>query len=188
MAKSSFYATTGPSAEQVQTLADLIAQAQAAAAAAAVSADNVDDLYLGAKAVAPTLDNDGNALQAGALYFNTVSNTFWAWNGFNWIENSGGGGGGGASNVIVLHSVSGANVITGSGYVTQTAWITGAVYVWKQTSTNSGAATLSPDGQTARSIKKYGNDVGVGDLFAGTWYAAMNDGTNLQLILSGAML
>jgi hypothetical protein len=38
--------------------------------------DNFDDRYLGAKAVEPTLDNDGNALQVGAMYFDTVMNTF----------------------------------------------------------------------------------------------------------------
>lgn len=34
--------------------------------------DNFDDRYLGAKASNPTLDNDGNALIAGAMYFNTT--------------------------------------------------------------------------------------------------------------------
>jgi hypothetical protein len=36
--------------------------------------DSFDDRYLGAKSSAPTLDNDGNALQDGALYFDTTSN------------------------------------------------------------------------------------------------------------------
>ena len=41
--------------------------------AAAALLDSFDDRYLGAKAVEPTLDNDGNALLSGALYYNTVS-------------------------------------------------------------------------------------------------------------------
>ena len=41
------------------------------ASAAAASFDLFDDSYLGAKASNPTLDNDGNALQDGALYFDT---------------------------------------------------------------------------------------------------------------------
>ena len=49
------------------------AAAAASAAAAAASYDSFDDRYLGAKASAPTLDNDGNALTAGALYFNTTT-------------------------------------------------------------------------------------------------------------------
>lgn len=34
--------------------------------------DNFDDRYLGSKTADPTLDNDGNALTDGALYFNTT--------------------------------------------------------------------------------------------------------------------
>lgn len=51
---------------------------------AAASADSVDDTYLGAKSSAPTLDNDGNALQTGALYFNNSSNDLFVWNGTSW--------------------------------------------------------------------------------------------------------
>lgn len=35
--------------------------------------DNFDDKYLGAKATAPTVDNDGNPLVTGALYFRTTA-------------------------------------------------------------------------------------------------------------------
>ena len=55
-------------AETAQTAAEV---AQAAAEAAL---DNFDDRFLGAKASDPTLDNDGNALTDGALYFNTTDN------------------------------------------------------------------------------------------------------------------
>jgi hypothetical protein len=48
--------------------------AAASEAAAAASYDSFDDRYLGAKASAPTVDNDGNALITGALYFNTTTN------------------------------------------------------------------------------------------------------------------
>ncbi len=50
-------------------------EAEAAAAAAAAIALALNKLYLGAKAADPTLDNQGAALQDGALYFNTVTNT-----------------------------------------------------------------------------------------------------------------
>ena len=46
--------------------------AEAAQTAAELALDSFDDVYLGAKSSAPTLDNDGNALQAGALYYDTV--------------------------------------------------------------------------------------------------------------------
>ena len=43
------------------------------ASAAAASFDLFDDSYLGAKASNPTVDNDGNALSDGALYFDTTN-------------------------------------------------------------------------------------------------------------------
>jgi hypothetical protein len=54
----------------------------------AVDAENswleFNALYLGAFAVAPTVDNEGNPLQVGALYWNTATNNLWAWNGVGW--------------------------------------------------------------------------------------------------------
>jgi hypothetical protein len=44
------------------------------AAAAAASYDAFDDRYLGSKNSDPTVDNDGNTLIDGALYWNTVDN------------------------------------------------------------------------------------------------------------------
>lgn len=54
------------------------------ATAAASALDEFTDLYLGAKTTNPSLDNDGNALQTGALYFNTVANEFRAYTGIEW--------------------------------------------------------------------------------------------------------
>jgi hypothetical protein len=54
------------------------------AAKAAASADNFDDRYLGPKSSDPTLDNDGDALTAGDLYFNTTSNEMKVYNGSTW--------------------------------------------------------------------------------------------------------
>ena len=47
--------------------------AAASEAAAAAYTDNFDDTYLGAKASNPTVDNDGDPLQDGALYFDTTN-------------------------------------------------------------------------------------------------------------------
>ena len=58
--------------------------AAASAAAALAAADNFDDTYLGAFSSNPTLDNDGNALTTGDLYFNTVSNELRVYNGATW--------------------------------------------------------------------------------------------------------
>ena len=56
------------------------AAAAASATAAAASYDSFDDRYLGAKASAPSTDNDGNALAAGALYWNTTTGAMQVWN------------------------------------------------------------------------------------------------------------
>lgn len=58
--------------------------AAASAASAATSFDDFDDRYLGQKATDPTLDNDGNALITGALYFNTSSNAMKVYTGSTW--------------------------------------------------------------------------------------------------------
>lgn len=59
--------------------------AAASEAAAAASYDSFDDRYLGAKAVEPTLDNDGAALITGALYFNTVTGEMRVYDGAAWL-------------------------------------------------------------------------------------------------------
>ena len=56
------------------------------ATSAAASYDAFDDRYLGAKASAPTLDNDGNALIIGAIYFNATSNKMQVWSGSVWSD------------------------------------------------------------------------------------------------------
>jgi hypothetical protein len=47
--------------------------------------DNFDDRYLGSKTSDPTLDNDGNALAGGALYFNSVDNVMKVYIGSAWV-------------------------------------------------------------------------------------------------------
>ena len=66
--------------------------ALAAATAAAASYDSFDDRYLGAKAVDPTVDNDGNALIVGATYWNTTTTQQKTWTGSVWVPNSVPGG------------------------------------------------------------------------------------------------
>jgi hypothetical protein len=59
--------------------------AATSATAAAASYDSFDDRYLGAKASNPTLDNDGNALLTGALYWNSTSNEMRVYSGSAWV-------------------------------------------------------------------------------------------------------
>ena len=53
---------------------------------AAAAVDGFDDTYLGPKSSDPTVDNDGDALTAGDLYFNTASNVMKVYNGSAWNE------------------------------------------------------------------------------------------------------
>lgn len=48
--------------------------------------DQFDDRYLGSKSVKPIVDNDGNALLVGALYFDTVTNMMRVWDGSAWSD------------------------------------------------------------------------------------------------------
>ena len=92
------------------------ASSSATAAAAAQSAaetardqtltafDNFDDRYLGTKTSDPTLDNDGNALVAGALYFNSTSGVMKVYTGSAWV----------------------AAYVSGSGFVSKIGGLTGA--------------------------------------------------------------
>ena len=59
--------------------------AEAAQTAAELALDSFDDVYLGAKSSAPTLDNDGNALQEGALYYDTVLQGLRVYKGAAWF-------------------------------------------------------------------------------------------------------
>ena len=58
--------------------------ASTSATNAANSFDSFDDRYLGAKSSDPSVDNDGNALLTGALYFNSSDNVMKNYTGSAW--------------------------------------------------------------------------------------------------------
>jgi hypothetical protein len=55
------------------------------ATAAANSFDSFDDIYLGPKSSAPSTDNDGDALQTGALYFDTTAGKMFVYDGSSFV-------------------------------------------------------------------------------------------------------
>ena len=59
--------------------------AASSATSAAASLDSFDDTYLGSKSSAPSVDNDGNALATGALYFNSSAGNLNVWSGSAWV-------------------------------------------------------------------------------------------------------
>lgn len=85
-------ATSATNAATSATAASGSATAAANSAAAAAAAfDNFDDTYLGSFSSDPTVDNDGDALVEGALYFNSSANEMRVYDGANWIAASSAG-------------------------------------------------------------------------------------------------
>ena len=60
--------------------------AEAARDAALAAFDSFDDRYLGQKSSDPTVDNDGDALVAGTLYFNTTTDDMKVYEGSVWVN------------------------------------------------------------------------------------------------------
>ena len=58
---------------------------QSARDSALAAFDNFDDVYLGAKASDPTVDNDGDPLTAGDLYYNTTDSVMKIYTGSIWV-------------------------------------------------------------------------------------------------------
>ena len=85
-------ATSATNAATSATAASSSATSAANSAASAAAAfDNFDDTYLGSFSSDPTVDNDGDALVSGALYFNSSSNEMRVYDGANWIAASSAG-------------------------------------------------------------------------------------------------
>ena len=87
-ASSASNASTSASTASTQATnaASSATAAASSAAAAAASADAFDDTYLGSKSSDPSVDNDGDALTSGDLYFNTSTNRLRVYNGSAWVE------------------------------------------------------------------------------------------------------
>jgi hypothetical protein len=80
-------ATSATSAAASATAASTsAASAATSATSAATTYDDFDDRYLGSKSSAPTVDNDGNTLLVGAIYWNDVLNNMYVWSGSVWVQ------------------------------------------------------------------------------------------------------
>lgn len=103
------------SATAAATSATAASASQVAAAASAASAassyDTFDDRYLGSKTSNPTVDNDGDALVEGALFFNSTANEMRVYDGANWIAASSAG----TASLLNYHYTATAGQTTFSG-------------------------------------------------------------------------
>lgn len=86
----------GPSYDAINLLATKAGSYARQANAYAISSENAflefNAWYLGPFATAPTVDNKGEQLQLGALYWNTVLNAMFIWNGLSWVNSNVQGG------------------------------------------------------------------------------------------------
>ncbi len=97
--------------------------AGAAKDAALAALDSFDDRYLGQKTSDPALDNDGDALVAGTLYFNTTDDTMRVYDGSVWVAAYASLSGAmfGANNLSDVASASGSRTNLGLGTAATTA-------------------------------------------------------------------
>ena len=80
-------ATSATASATSATASATSATASAASATSAAAAlDSFDDVYLGAKSSDPTVDNDGDALTAGDMYFSTATNRMRVYSGSTWAD------------------------------------------------------------------------------------------------------
>jgi hypothetical protein len=74
------------SASSASAAATSASSAASSATDAATTYDNFDDRYLGSKSSAPSVDNDGNTLLVGAIYWNSALNAMYVWSGSTWVQ------------------------------------------------------------------------------------------------------
>jgi hypothetical protein len=128
------------SASSAQTAAESARDATLAAY------DSFDDRYLGTKTSDPSVDNDGNALLAGALYFNSVSGVMKLYTGSAWV----------------------AAYVSGSGFVPQTS-ITGSADI-------PNGTTAERDGSPGAGYFRFNTSTGTFEGYNGTAWGSVGGG------------
>lgn len=122
------------------------ASAESARDATLTAYDNFDDRYLGTKTSDPTLDNDGNALLAGSLYFNSVSGIMKLYTGSAWV----------------------AAYVSGAGFVAQSS-ATGSAYLPTGT-------TGERDGSPSAGYLRFNTTLTKPEVYSGTAWGSVGGG------------
>jgi len=84
--ESNAAASESAAAQSESNAASSESNAAQSASLAATRLDTFDDAFLGAKSTDPSVDNDGDALATGALYFNATTGALRVYNGSAWID------------------------------------------------------------------------------------------------------
>lgn len=192
---ASNYATAASTSASNASTSASAAAADAASAASALAQtlaayDNFDDRYLGAKSSDPSLDNDGNALIAGALYFNTVLPGMKVYTGSAWVVAYVSGGGflsttNNLSELTATASTARTNIGLGTGDSPQFT----AVNIGNAsdtTVTRASAGVIAVEGSNVLMASNIGASVQAYDSnltsFVGVFTLPTSDGTNGQVI------
>jgi len=180
-------ATSATSAATSATAAATSATSAAASATAAADTyDNFDDRYLGAKSTPPTLDNDGNALLTGALYFNSVLAAMYVWTGSVWSVMATSGD---------IESVTAGTGLTGggaSGAVTVSLDTTSAYVVPSQTGQSGKYLTTNGTASSWGTVDALPSQTGNSGKYlttngtAASWASIVTDPTPSVFMLMGA--
>lgn len=164
------YRNTANSAATTATNAASTATTKAAEAEA--SAVQASKLNLGAKASAPTVDNQGAALLTGATYFDTTLGKWRAWNGAAWVDpvsvTAGVTSINGQSGALTIQYGLLNKIINGNFGINRRAYVSGATTTagqytldrWKVTgtggvtfsTTNNKTTVTIPSGQTVQQV------------------------------------
>jgi len=165
------------SANSATSAATSATNAANSATAAEAAYDSFDDRYLGAKASDPTVDNDGNALITGAMYFNSTSSIMKVYTGSAWMNTPGFATGGSAGQVLAK--------LSSTNYDTQWVSLTGGLIyggTWNA-STNTPTLTSSVGTQGTYYVVSTSGSTdlnGITDWVIGDW--AIFNGTTWQKI------
>jgi hypothetical protein len=157
------------------------ASAQASKDAALEALDSFDDRYLGQKAADPSVDNDGNALISGALYFNTTDDIMKVYDGSLWVAAYASLSGAmfGANNLSDVADAAGSRQNLGLGTAATTA---STAYATAAQGTLADSAIQSGDLATVATTGSYSDLTGLPTLgtaaaTASTDYATAAQGT-----------
>jgi hypothetical protein len=169
---------------EAETFRDEAQTAQAATEAARdatlAAYDSFDDRYLGSKTSDPATDNDGNALAAGMLYYNTVALEMRLYNGSAWVAAyvSSGAYLAKASNLSDLANASTA--LTNLGGTT----VGKAIFTLANPSAISFLRVNADNSVTARSASDMRTDLAVLALSGGTMTGLLTLAADIGLVLT----